>query len=95
MAEPSWGVGGTGDGVDADADGVGLEGSEFGSAIGKVSESLLGIRAAESEEHEWRANEDDGVVMCSAGSGGGGMVLVSLPESRFSFCRLRVVTSWL
>lgn len=66
MAEPSWGVGGTEDGVDADADGMGLEGSLFGSAIGKVSESLLGIRAAESER-EWRANDDDddddGVVL--------------------------------
>lgn len=52
-ADLSWGVAGTEDGagaeVEEDADGVGLEGSFVGGAIGKEKESLLGIREAELE----------------------------------------------
>lgn len=48
-AECSCGVGGIDDdGVDAVAVGVGRDDSLVGRAIGKVSESLFGIRVAES-----------------------------------------------
>lgn len=74
-AEWSCGVGGTEDGVDAVAAGVGLEGSLVGRAIGRVSDSLFGMRLVDSVR-ECRLGED-GAAMLPTGSGGGGMLLLS------------------
>jgi hypothetical protein len=64
------------DGVDV---GVGREESLVGRAIGigRVSESLLGMREEEAVRECRFVDESGVVVTLSAGSGGGGMTLLS------------------
>lgn len=74
-AECCCGVGGIDDGVADVVDGVGREGSLVGRAIGRVRESLFGIRDEESVR-ECRFVDGEGAIL-SVGNGGGGMVLPS------------------